>query len=500
MPDTLTVEYVDPATVLLGGNIRRDPRLDADFVASVRRSGVRTPCPAVRTADGQVMLEFGSRRLAAAALIVDGIPAGDDRRLVLPVFVTGDENTTRDGQVTRLCDQFDENEHRAGLTAQDKAAFVQALLDFKVPQAEIRKRTGLDKAALASAVMVAASPRLMAGPPLPDMVMAARIAEFETTGDEEAVTALHAEVASGPGAFQHAAQLFTDTQAERFGKRDLIAKLAAAGVFLLAENDDGVVVTPAGTQITWRQHINQLTDAAGKNLTEKNHAKCPGHAAYLRRGWQGGGRVWDAVYVCADPEVHGHLERNASSSSKKDPSPDAQEQAAKQRRIVIDCNKKWRSARTVRQNWLRNELLPRKAAPDDALPVIFGAISGSWFDSWDRSLSEAISGGHGLACELLGVKVEASAGEAVAAALRAASPARQQVIALGLVLAAWEARLTDDTWRSYVDELDGHGYYRDKTSIAGHYLLLLEAWGYALSDIEKLPADATRAALAAAKG
>src|SRR5579862_8189201 len=107
MTDVLTIEYVDPHAVLLGKNIRVDVQEDADgLFESVKTSGVLTPCPAVRTTSGEVMLLFGSRRRAAA------IAAGR----TLPVFLIGDEDTTKQGQVDRLFDQWAENEARAQLT------------------------------------------------------------------------------------------------------------------------------------------------------------------------------------------------------------------------------------------------------------------------------------------------------------------------------------------------------------------------------------------------
>jgi ParB family transcriptional regulator, chromosome partitioning protein len=491
MADTLTIEWVDPNTVLLGENIRRNPELDQEFVESIGR-GVLTPCPAVRTADGGIMIEFGSRRRAAA------IQAG----VMLPVFVTGPEDTTRDGKVNRLFDQWDENDKRADLTAQDQAGFVQALLDFHVPQAEMRRRAGLDKATVTAAVLVARSERVMAGPPVPDLDMAAALAGFDAAGDSEAVTALEAEVASGRGAFRHAAQVLTDTQASRFQKRDLLAQLAEAGVTVLELDKNQDPVLPGGGRVDWGQHLTQLTDKPqltgwGEPLTAEGHAQCPGHAAYLRRT----GRwdetlhqhmaVHEAVFLCTDPDLYSHHARSVRTGPGKDKSDAAAAAATAKRRIVIDNNRLWKSARTVRRRWL-TEFLTRKTLPDGGLLVIFEALTGQYGGDSDYAITEGI-GHHKLACYLLGLTQSETAGHGgmVRDALLAASADRQKVITLGMVLGAWEASLGDDTWRPHVTETKGDSRYV-QWKLARPFLLLLQSWGYVLSDLEKTVAGVTQ--------
>lgn len=500
MSDTLTIQYVDPDTVLLGSNIRRDARPDDRLIESVRARGVLTPCPAVRTADGQIMLQFGSRRRAAAALT--------GRKL--PVWVIGGEDTTRHGQIDRLFDQFDENEHREPLSAQDKAGFVQALLDFKVPLAEIRKRTGWDKDTIDAARKVAASAPVMAGPPVPDLEMAAVLAEFDAAGDTEATTALAEAVSTGRGTFKHAAQLLADTQPERFGKRDLLAQLAEAGITVLPTDDDrSLPVTAEGVRLDWHFHLNQLADpkAPDRALTEKGHAKCPGHACYLRRDgyWDSQANKhtarWTVLYLCTDPPGNGHVQRHSGKpSGKQEKDEAAREAAAALRRLVVDNNKKWRAARTVRRVWIRDTLLA-KDAPKDTLVVVFEALTGRYGGEWDRGITDNMDGigAHRMGCYLLGLAdTEASgSGEMVRKALLAASPKRQQVIALGMVVGAWEAHVGDEEWRRYVDGTEEHKHVHKSASMAGHYLLLLQSWGYPLSDLEKLVAVATSEAIQA---
>ncbi len=51
---TLTVEHVDPASLLIDINVRTDTSLDKDFLASIRDLGVLVPIVAVRTEHGSL--------------------------------------------------------------------------------------------------------------------------------------------------------------------------------------------------------------------------------------------------------------------------------------------------------------------------------------------------------------------------------------------------------------------------------------------------------------
>jgi ParB family chromosome partitioning protein len=63
--------------------------------------------------------------------------------------------------------------------------------------------------------------------------------------------------------------------------------------------------------------------------------------------------------------------------------------------------------------------------------------------------------------------------DAITAAIEAASDGRAQVIALALVLGAFEEHTTTETWRTPKD-------------CDQRYLAALTRWGYQLSDVENL--------------
>lgn len=73
------------------------------------------------------------------------------------------------------------------------------------------------------------------------------------------------------------------------------------------------------------------------------------------------------MYVCTDPATHGHHTRWATSArpARKlvvQMTEQEREAARAERRDMIDANKAWDSATTVRRNWLRT-YLARKTAP-----------------------------------------------------------------------------------------------------------------------------------------
>ena len=463
MPDTLTVEYVDPDTVLCGSNIRATPQLDDAFLESVRTRGVLTPCPAVRTADGQIILVFGSRRRAAASKT--GQP--------LPVFITGDEDTTRDGQVARLFDQFDENERRAGLTAQEKASFVQALFDFKIPESRIRKQTGWDKAAIEQARKVAASEKVMAAPPIANLEMASVIAGFEADGDTEAAAALEEAVALGPGQFRHTAQQLTDTQPERFQKRDVLAELAEAGIRVVDESRG-----------TWQLQLVYLRTKDGERITAKKHAACPGHAAYLngqhheRVGseWR---RVWKAEFICTDPDAGGHSSYQSRVHVAQDQTPAERQAELDKNRRTRAGNAEWRSATKVRRDHITSTIVPLPSVPKewDVQAYRLAVLAGDTY-----ALQYAMNRHHPLACRWLGLadddKLNGDKDQLLALGAAAAN-GKAAVIELVLLLAAAEKQAgSPDAW-----DCEDYGYRNPRTDLI-RYLQFLESTGYTLSPIE----------------
>ena len=452
----IPVEYLEPATLLVDKNVRIDNRVDKDFIASIKDLGVLVPIVAVRTAEGAVRVRFGHRRTLAA------IEAGV---ATVPVMVVADEGTDNAAQIDRIVSQYAENTQRTGLSRSDEIGVVASLLDLGLSAAQVAKRTCMRRPAVDAAVTIVGSELAQAATARYDFLtldQAAALAEFQD--DNEAVKMLVVAAQAGEVRFDHTLQELRDSRVARVAQIEARKALEETGITVVDE-------------VPWTHQLRYLTSAEGAELTEDAHRECPGHGAYLNLDWVQDESadndveevgddhyrpVWQTVYVCTDPEANGHESsiRSASSTSQK-PAVDPEE-AKKQRRRVIENNKAWRSAETVRREWLTN-LLARKAPPKGALRFVLGELATA---HW--RLTNKIGQGHELACRLLGID---GGREALGAAMAAASDNRAQVIALALVLGAYEDFTSVDTWRNPTPQ------DRD-------YLNTLVEWGYELSEIE----------------
>src|SRR3546814_224712 len=95
--------HLDPRTLTLDENARKDVGMTAEFAADVAEKGVTVPLLAYRDAVGQLLVWDGQRRLVAAVEAdLDTVPV-----VVTQAFGDGEE---------RLATQDRVNHHRAGLT------------------------------------------------------------------------------------------------------------------------------------------------------------------------------------------------------------------------------------------------------------------------------------------------------------------------------------------------------------------------------------------------
>ena len=447
---TTAVEQINPATLLVDANVRIDSRLDRDFVASIKDLGVLVPIVAVRTAEGAIRVRFGNRRTLGA--IEAGLPA-------VPVMVVADEGTDDASVIERIIGQFAENTFRTSLSALESAGVVSQLLDLGLSAAAVQRRTRIKRPVIDAAVSVMGSDLAKAAAGRYEFLtlpQAATIAQYED--DPEAVKALVAAAKEGEVSFDHVATKLRDSLAERLAYAEARAALEASGLSVVEET-------------SWERHLSYLIDDQGEAISEEAHRDCPGHAAFLRLDWEHDGSedqedenyraIWHPVYICADPAANGHKSRSESRSAKEKPTGEAAEAAKAERRRVIQHNKAWRSAETVRREWLTT-FLARKSPPKGALRYVLGELAVA---HW--RLTNKIGQGHELACRLLGLENR----EALVTAMASANDNRSQVIALALVLGAYEDFTSTETWRNPTPQ------DRD-------YFHMLVEWGYQLSDIE----------------
>ena len=122
---TGTLEHLDPATVLVGDNVRDTAVLEPQFIASIAEHGVLQPVTAVRT-DAGVEVRDGQRRtLAAREAGLTSIPV-----YVLDTAQTNTKSTTAE----RIAQQIVANDHREALTDAQRAKGIhQMLFDGRGP-------------------------------------------------------------------------------------------------------------------------------------------------------------------------------------------------------------------------------------------------------------------------------------------------------------------------------------------------------------------------------
>lgn len=454
--------YLDPATLLVDGNVRLDPRLDKDFLASVKDDGVLVPVLAVRTSGGKVRVKDGQRRTLAA------VKAG---HTAIQVIVLGDENTTTAGAAERIFEQYTINTRRAALTAAEQAAAVATLFALEVPAETIQKRTRLSGDQVAAAQKLAASKKATAAAAKYDLdlLQGAGIAEFER--DKETYNSLMQAAQRSSGELAHVLQRARDA-------RDDQAAIAARTAELV---EQGIKVS-TGEGLNWEYAIHFWAGSDGKELTEKTHKDCPGKVAVLRIYGYDKTRKVHENWFCEDPKANGHKRLRSSGNGS--------EQSPEDRKRVLAGNKDWRSAEKVRRDFLR-ELLARPKLPDGGtgrsrdLVFILEAFARSDHRLIRYGMEHRMAGQHAMARELLGLgRDDKSRGwdapSEVYEAMLKASPARAQVIALAIILGAYEAATDVQSWRNPATD-------------TADYLEALAGWGYGLSEIEqKLVADARK--------
>lgn len=476
------LESHDPASLLADRNVRLDPRLDRDFIDSVGEFGVLQPLVGFRTGDGQVRVKMGHRRRLAA--IEKGVAP-----VLVVVYPT--EADTPEAGVERILAQLSENEDRTGLTTVEIAKAVQDALDLGLPEADLRRRRRMSKAQVAAARAVATSETAAGAAASHEFLtldQAAGLAEFEAA--PEAVERLLAAASRGEGSFVHVLQQLRDTRAEQALAAAKRAELEAGGVTVLDENPG------------WSREVSSLYGEDGTTLfTPETHRSCPGNAAFVYVTWALPGdegqdddeldddedgperepepvrrvQVARVSWYCTDPLANGHKPQFGSADwapgRSGKPAGDPEEATAERRRVLAN-NKAWRSAETVRRQWLAT-LAARKTPPTGGLRFLIEELARG-----DYTLRKGLDTGHRFARTLLSldepsVSYGPAATSEILDLIAEGTDNRAQVIALALVLGSCEAATGVHTWRQ-------------KGAAAERYFTALKAWGYPLSDVELL--------------
>ena len=439
MPDGVEFLWMNPADLIVDANVRTDAAITPEFRQSIRDLGVLVPVVAVRAPEG-IKVQKGQRRT---------ITATEEKVPGLPVYVVPDG-----GDVERIIGQLAENKDRAAVTNADTANAYEQLALLGLSASQIARRNHTTKAEVVAGLTVAKSAR--AGAAVADYALdlesAALFAEFE---DDEKATATLTDVAARGGSLPHAAQRIRDERART-------QAIAAVKETLTAE---GVRIThrPGYYETTAREVAALRAKGQSEALTVEQHATCPRHAAWVE--YDEDTATAAPVYVCTNYKTAGHLRwTDPAERTERAPLSGAERD---ERRQVRENNAAWRSAETVRRDWLPT-LARRKTPPKGAAEFVAYAVV-----YCPEALQNAAWKGHVLAARVLGFKKDFGGSRYVADLLDKASTPRSQVIALAVVLAAIEESTGTHTWR-----------HASATNTVARYLTALEGWGYGLSDIE----------------
>ena len=424
---------MDPATLTVDTNVRKDAGLTPAFVSSIRELGVLEPVIAHRKDDGTVHVLMGQRRTLAAI---------EAKLATIPVVVIDSPD-----EADRIITQVVENIQRTELGHADQAVAFQQLSLLGMPAAKIAKKMGRTKAdvdqGIAAKSTDAGFKALEEGH---DFEVALIFAEFAE--DTDATEEIESVLADEPSQLHHVAQQLRD---KREADRTLAAEVTAheakglENVGELGYSDDAETA-----------RISHLLKADGTDATDKD-----ANAFGVRRAYRGG----TVVLVVTGWKALGFTEKyGTSTAAVKGPRSEEQKE---ERRELIANNKAMESATTVRREWVKN-LLTRKTAPKGW--QYFTVLSMTSFYDIGRSYEGQ------LAAEMISVKIEKENtgwGYDPFKDHVATHATRPEFALLAIVMASFEKQMPKDIWRHPSKE-------------ATYYLAKLIEWGYTPSDVEKL--------------
>ena len=442
------------------GNVRQDISLDPEFLASITELGILTPLRITTDGPAGYRVIEGHRRLAAAEKL--GIAE-------VPCDLAADRERDEAGQ---FLDMYAANHHRKGLTALEEADALFGASTNGATRTRIRKATGLDReqvgAALGAAKMsgTARETAQALGYAI-TLDQLALLAEFD--GDEEAVGRLTTAFCDGRSG-EHEAERIRQERAELAEHERLAEQLRSDGYAITTE------LPPNATMLHALVHDEQ-------ELTPEAHAACPGRGVYF-----GPYQPLQPHHYCTGPEANGHAscyqptplpdlsDGNPDTGASTGPGTGSGPAADPGRKLVVEGNRAWTAACTVRRRWLTEVLLPRRTAPKETMPFITAQLL-----AMPGPLRDAIA-----SAPRSDLFRELTKGSFRPAEIEAWPASRLPLVLLAVVAAAYEDRMGGDqgkaTWRT-------DRYSPCTRDEAGAWFRFLAGIGYELSLIEQAVAD-----------
>lgn len=452
MTTTPHLEHVAPALLTTEHNVRKDLRLEKDFLKSIKQSGVLEPIVAFPDPllEGHYRVHLGHRRTVAA------VEANLD---TVPVYVITEREAAE-----RIAEQLVENQHRTALRPDEVTGAYEQLSLFGMSAMQISKRTSTPLAKVGDALTVAKS--TVASKVLAEhqVTIEEALVFDEFADDEEALGLLIDTIETKPGQLAHQAQLIRNDRAEAASHAALEQEIVEAGIRAVPVDQYGQVKDyKAVTSL--RIGKDYYGPGAKEELTLETALAEAGDDLGARPAWTWGRddndrnqKVWRIEYYVRNHRDHGWCHYN--DRGEKAPLTDEQKD---DRRIARENGKLWLAATEVRTAWL-TQLLQRRTLPTEwpTLPGLFAA----------RNSELLRYGVKNLAAELLGVPHPEFDNNTLAELVETnTQQAGHLLLALGV--AAIEKAL---------DPKQG---WQTKDSILALYLRQLAAWGYTLSDLEE---------------
>lgn len=456
----VSLELVAPADLILEENVRPSAPVTPDFVRSIKENGVLTPVLAHRNEVGGIVVRAGQRRTLAAR------EAG---LAEMPVYLVAATGAAAD----RIVQQLVENDQREALSTSDRVEAFKQLSFEGMNLREITKRTGEKPAVVKSALAVAKSSSASSAASEHQLTLEQAAALVEFDGDEKAIARLVETAQSNPARLDHVAQELRDGLAREAAVEELRADYRSRGWEVLTEH-------PGWDDVNYIS-VNYLVTSEGQSVYEETIREVPSRAVFVSSTYNGpSGSAWLPV-----PLPEGFRRRGAvfaQTDEERAERKAAEEAAAAEREVVLEG---WRSATTVRREWL-TEFLQRKKLPTDAMAVVARGLTAS------RAALDQTLYNNKLAHVLMQLPAPDLSDEDSddhLSKLITTRPASALQVALAVVLAASE---------EYMGQ--AHQAQHGATSEGAEYLQLLQAWGYSLSEVEQARVDrAAAAALAAAE-
>lgn len=509
-----TLEHLDPATLEIGDNVRDEAVLDKSFLASIAENGVLTPITAVRSADNPDIIRVRNgqmRTLAARELGLTTVPV-----YVLPSSAADASEET----IERIVHQIVTNDQVKAITDAQRARGIQQMLNAGVSQTKVAKKLSVKrdtvKAAAAAGKSNAAMNALDTGQL--SLEEAAALSEFD--GDDDAIEKLIAVAGTTRFAFRveelrqarerdrayaAAVQDFTErgyrviehddapvwddttclaieyllTAEEERATAAAVTDPAHWAVMLYevdgyADAETGEIVdedaidwtTRGDDEATPEEGLRHVKSVVQTTFYSPDWYCLDYQAAGLQLGHQVAARAEQATTVQDDADV-----TDVDAQQARDEAAAAEAQRAaelrRERRKVIALNRMGEAAAHVRQEFV-TKLLVRKTPPKGTAIFVADCLVR------DPAL---INEYHGAtqAAKLLGAESTAAVQKLVSE-LAPTADGRAQVVTLGLVLGALEARTPKDSWRC--------GGYDVVKPV--DYLRFLAANSYELTPVEQV--------------